>query len=222
MLKDCWRNLRTILKTPVLSLVIVATLALGFGANIAIFSVLRSVVMRGFPYRDAGRVALVWLTNPQLGYSEYFMSSPDLRDLAAENRSFETMGHYGFGFVNLTGSGTPEALLGAWIGGVTLYSVVRQTREIGIRMALGASRGRILQQVFGQALRMVMAGAVLGIGASLMATRLIARLLYGVKPVDAGVFMAAPVLLGLAAVAATYLPARRAIRTEPADALRME
>jgi putative ABC transport system permease protein len=130
LLKDCWRNLRTIFNTPVLSLVIVATLALGFGANIAIFSVLRSVVMRGFPYRDAGRVALVWMTNPQLGYSEYFMSSPDLRDLAAENRSFETMGHYGFGFVNLTGSGTPEALLGAWIA-PNLLSDLGATTVVG-------------------------------------------------------------------------------------------
>jgi hypothetical protein len=115
LLNDCWRNLRTIFKTPLLSLAIVATLALGFGANIAIFSVLKAVVIRGFPYRDAPRLVLVWMTNPQLGYSEFFVSSPDLKDLIAQNRSFETMGHYGFGLVNLTGSGTPEALLCAWV-----------------------------------------------------------------------------------------------------------
>jgi len=115
LLNDSWRNLRTIFKTPLLSLAIVATLALGFGANIAIFSVLKAVVIRGFPYRDAQRLVLVWMTNPQLGYSEFFVSSPDLRDLIAQNRSFETMGHYGFGFVNLTGSGPPEALLCSWV-----------------------------------------------------------------------------------------------------------
>jgi hypothetical protein len=115
LLNDCWRNLRTIFKTPLLSLAIVATLALGFGANIAIFSVLKAVVIRGFPYGDAPRLVLVWMTNPQLGYSEFFVSSPDLKDLIAQNRSFETMGHYGFGLVNLTGSGTPEALLCAWV-----------------------------------------------------------------------------------------------------------
>ena len=115
MLNDCWRNLRTILKTPLLSLAIGATLALGFGANIAIFSVLKAVVIRGFPYRDVQRLVLVWMNNPQLGYSEFFVSSPDLQDLIAQNRSFETMGHYGFGLVNLTGSGAPEALLCSWI-----------------------------------------------------------------------------------------------------------
>ncbi|HUD98336.1 MAG TPA: hypothetical protein VMR62_02100, partial [Bryobacteraceae bacterium] len=92
MLNDCWRNLRTIFKTSLLSLAIVATLALGFGANIAIFSVLKAVVIRGFPYRDAPRLVLVWMTNPQLGYSEFFVSSPDLKDLISQNRSFETMG----------------------------------------------------------------------------------------------------------------------------------
>jgi hypothetical protein len=92
LLNDCWRNLRTIFKTSLLSLAIVATLALGFGANIAIFSVLKAVVIRGFPYRDAPRLVLVWMTNPQLGYSEFFVSSPDLKDLISQNRSFETMG----------------------------------------------------------------------------------------------------------------------------------
>jgi ABC-type antimicrobial peptide transport system permease subunit len=110
----------------------------------------------------------------------------------------------------------------AGVGGVTLYSVVRQTREIGIRLALGASRGRILQRVLGRALRIVAMGAVLGVGASLIAMRLIASILYGVKPIDAGVFVAAPVLLAVAAIMATYMPARRAIGIEPADALRME
>jgi ABC-type antimicrobial peptide transport system permease subunit len=110
----------------------------------------------------------------------------------------------------------------AGVGGVTLYSVLRQTREIGIRLALGAAPGRILAWVLGRALRIAATGVLLGVGASLIATRLIADILYGVKPTDLTVFVAAPLLLALAAVAAAYLPARRAMRIETVEALRIE
>jgi ABC-type antimicrobial peptide transport system permease subunit len=110
----------------------------------------------------------------------------------------------------------------AGVGGVTLYSVQRQTREIGIRLAPGAAPSGILALVLGRAMRIATAGVLLGVGVSLIATRLIPSILYGVKPTDLTVFVAVPLLLALAAVAAAYLPARRATQIEAVAALRIE
>jgi putative ABC transport system permease protein len=140
---------------------------------------------------------------------------PDLiaRSMATEQLQTTLLGSFGVVALLLAVAG---------VGGVTLYSVLRQTREIGIRLALGAAPGRILAWVLGRALRIAATGVLLGVGASLIATRLIADILYGVKPTDLTVFVAAPLLLALAAVAAAYLPARRAMRIETVEALRIE
>jgi len=116
------------------------------------------------------------------------------------------------------------ALLLAAVGvyGVIAFAVTRRTREIGIRIALGAREGRVLGLVLGQGMAPVAAGAVLGLAAAAGLTRLLSRLLYGVAPVDPGTFAAAALLLAGVAFAASWLPARRAARIDPVVALRME
>jgi predicted permease len=126
-------------------------------------------------------------------------------------------------FVLLVGIFAGLGLLLAALGiyGVIAYSVTRQTQEIGIRMALGASRGRVQRTVLGRTLRLVSAGLAVGILTSLAATQGIASLLYGTEPTDWVTYVGmAALLLGVAAVAA-YLPARRASRVNPLVALRM-
>ena len=125
-------------------------------------------------------------------------------------------------FVLLVGVFAGLGLLLASLGiyGVISYSVTRQTHEIGIRIALGATEGRVLLDVIGKTLQLALIGIAVGIGASLAATRLIASLLFQTAPTDPLTFAGMLVLLGAVALLAGYLPARRASKIDPLVALR--
>jgi putative ABC transport system permease protein len=116
------------------------------------------------------------------------------------------------------------ALLLATIGiyGVVSYAMSRRTPEIGLRMALGASDGNILRMTIGQGLRPALLGIVLGGIGAWWLSRYLKTLLFGVEPVDALTYAVVVVLLTMTAVAACYLPCRRAMRTDPAITLRAE
>ncbi len=124
----------------------------------------------------------------------------------------------------LMGAFAGLALLLAGIGiyGVLSYLVGRRTREIGVRMALGAQRLDVLRMVLGDGARMTMVGAAVGLVAALALTRLMASMLFGVRPTDPVTFVAVAVLLCGIALFACYLPARRAARVDPNVALRYE
>jgi len=114
------------------------------------------------------------------------------------------------------------ALAAIGIYGVMSYLVSQRTQEIGVRMALGASRSDVLKMIVLQGLRLAGAGAAIGIAASLGLTRLIARFLFGVETLDPFVFVSVPVLMTGVAVVAVWLPALRASRVDPMIALRHE
>lgn len=116
------------------------------------------------------------------------------------------------------------ALLLAAIGiyGVLSYTVAQRTREIGIRMALGATQDSIARDVLRQGLLLAGIGAVIGIAGALAGARLIESILYGVRSTDVIAFLAASLVLGITALLASYLPARRASRVDPMVALRYE
>lgn len=124
----------------------------------------------------------------------------------------------------LVGSFAALAVLLAAVGiyGLLSYLVTERTREIGIRMSLGASRTRVLREVIGAGLRLAAAGFTLGILGALAAGRVLTSLLHEVKPGDPWIFAATSGLLVLVALAACYLPARRAARLDPMKALRYE
>ncbi len=116
------------------------------------------------------------------------------------------------------------ALLLACLGiyGVLSYTVAQHTREIGIRMALGAQTRDILKLIFGHGLLLTLTGIALGIGAALALTRFMASLLYEITATDSLTFLVVPLVLLLVALLACWLPARRALKVAPMEALRYE
>jgi putative ABC transport system permease protein len=120
-----------------------------------------------------------------------------------------------FGFVAL-------ALAAVGVYGVIAYSVAERTHEIGIRVALGASRGDVAGMVMSQGMAMTAAGLLFGLAGAWMVTRYMSGLLCGIAPRDPVTFGVAAGMLGVVALAACYLPARRAMGVDPMVALRHE
>jgi putative ABC transport system permease protein len=110
-------------------------------------------------------------------------------------------------------------LAGVGIYGVISYSVSQRTHEIGIRMALGAQKGDVVLWVVRQGMALVLLGVAGGVLAAAFATRLLARLLYGVKPTDPATFITVSLILAAVAFLACYIPARRASQVNPNDCL---
>ena len=119
-------------------------------------------------------------------------------------------------------AGTALLLAAIGIYGLMAYSVEQRTQEIGIRLALGAQYSTVRNMVVFQGMRLALIGVVIGVASAYGLTKLIASLLYGVQARDPMVFIGVPVLLSLVALIAVWVPARRATRVSPMDALRCE
>jgi putative ABC transport system permease protein len=121
-----------------------------------------------------------------------------------------------------TFAGLGLILASVGVYGVVSYSVSQRTHEIGVRMALGAERGDVLKIVVGQGLRSALAGTCVGVAASIGLTRFLQTMLFGVKPTDPVTFVAVSLVLLVVAWLACYIPARRATKIDPIEALRYE
>jgi putative ABC transport system permease protein len=113
-------------------------------------------------------------------------------------------------------------LVGLGVYGITASSVAQRTRELGIRIALGADRGRVIWSVVGQPTRLVAAGLVLGLAGTWAVGRLAQKLLFGVSAMDPVTLIAVSLVLLGVGVVASYVPARRATRVDPMVALRSD
>ena len=351
LLQDLRFGARSLVKKPAFAAIAVLALALGMGANTAIFSVVNAVVLRPLPFEDADR--LVWMWGRFSQGSNASVSPPDFLDYRAQNTSFERLSAMRFNFFNLTEEGKPERLSGAtvttdffdtlgikptrgrvfvadeesegrnqvaviseglwrrrfgadpnivgralaldgvsytvvgivsmsftlpqqaelWVPhsfdrpnmkarrfhflrplarlksgvsieqaqsemdtiaaaamilasvgiyGVMSYQISERTREIGIRMALGADSRAVLKLVIGHGLKLVGAGVAMGLAAAFALTRVLSNLLFGVQATDPLIFAGVSVLLVVVAMLACYLPARKATKVDPLAALRYE
>jgi predicted permease len=154
------------------------------------------------------------------------------RDLAPDNPvKFSTFADEMGGWVSdrrflliLVGIFAAAALALAAVGiyGVVAFSVARRSQEIGVRMAIGARRSDVARLVLGEAARMSALGVLIGVAASLAVTRLISTLLFGISATDPLTFAGVATLLSVVVLAASYIPARRAMTVDPMTALRYE
>jgi len=135
----------------------------------------------------------------------------------ASLRRERIIAHLG-GFFGLTAMSL--ACLGLY--GTLSFTVAQRTREIGVRVALGAERLDVLSLVVGKGLKLAVIGSAIGLVCALAITRLVSRLLYGVSPLDPVTFASMPLLLVVVAMLASWIPARRAARVDPMEALRYE
>jgi predicted permease len=156
----------------------------------------------------------VWSVNPNLPLADVHT----LADIYSKSLAGTS-----FTLVMLALAGGMALLLGVvGIYGVISYSVSQRTREIGIRMALGAKKQELMQMFVGQGLRLALIGVACGLVAAVGLTRLLKSLLFEVKPVDPLTFAMVPLGLVIAAALASYLPALRATAVDPMEALRAE
>jgi predicted permease len=143
------------------------------------------------------------------------LTMEEIVDRAVEGARFNTV-------VLAVFAGIAFLLAAVGIYGVVSYDVSQRTGEIGIRMALGAQKRDVLKLVLGQGAKLAAYGIALGLAAAFGLTHLMSAMLYGVNPADAVTFAAISLLLGAVAVAASYLPSRRAMALDPVTALRHE
>ena len=114
------------------------------------------------------------------------------------------------------------ALACVGLHGIVSYAVAQRTREVGIRISLGADPGDVIRMLMGNGLKLVLIGSAIGLVLALLANHVLAGLLFGIGAFDAVTFLAMPAVLVGSAVLATYIAARRASSIDPAEALRAE
>ena len=169
----------------------------------------------GDPLRLASAVRReIWAINPNIVISEMAtMDERVARTIRTERDSALLFGLFAV-----------AALVMAAIGiyGVAAYAIVQRTKEIGIRVALGAARRDVVRLVVSQTLAPTMIGIAIGVAAAVIATRLVASMVYGVTPLDPATFAMTVFVLVAVALTATWLPARRATRMDPLIALRSQ
>ena len=263
---------RQLLKNPGFTAVAVLTLALGIGANTAIFSVVNGVLLRPLPFPAADRLVVIeGIHQREDGTEQRFnrVFDPDFKQWSEQNQVFELMAAYGSGEATLLSGGEPKrihsaevtvdffSLLGVkpLVGRTFLseehqaggpravmlseglwrdrfgadpsligqsYGVTQRTQEIGIRLALGAQGEEVVRMVVSQGMRAVLIGVLFGVAASVVLTRFLTAQLYSVTPTDPMTFAGVVLIFIGVALAACFVPAWRAAKVDPMEALRYE
>src|SRR5215471_14905948 len=113
LIHDLRYAVRMLTKKPAFAVIVVSALALGIGANTAIFSVVNSILLRPLPYRDPGRLVMVWMNNKRMNVDQDIHSYANYVDYRDQNQTFESLAAYGGISLNLVGTGEPERIIGS-------------------------------------------------------------------------------------------------------------
>ena len=130
LLQDLRYGVRMLRNKPAFTMIVVLALAIGIGANTAIFSVVNAILLRPLPYKNADRISMIWMDNPKLGVSQDWHSYPNYIDYKDQNQSYEDMAAFNDRSFNLTGTGDPVRVVGVWTT-ASMFSV------LGVEPALG-------------------------------------------------------------------------------------
>jgi len=223
-------------KNAALTAVIVASLAIGIGANSAIFSVVDALLLRPLPYPHADRLAAVWLHSPGIGIVRDWPSPGQYIDLQNENHSFEQMVLAQSRTFTLTGRDQPErvavmrtqsALLQMLGARAQLGRLLLPEEDKPGKTPVAVLSDRVWKRLFNADSQIVGKGITLNgnpvtVAGALVLTRVMASLLFGISATDLLTFCVVAFLLTVVAFAATAIPAQRATRVDPVVALREE
>jgi len=130
LIQDLRYGIRVLRRKPSFTIIVILALGIGIGANTAIFSVVNAIILRPLPYRNFERIAMIWMDNPKLGVKEDWHSYPNYSDYKDQNQVFEDMAAFNNRSFNLTGTGDPVRITGAW-STASLFTV------LGVDPALG-------------------------------------------------------------------------------------
>jgi hypothetical protein len=271
LFQDVRYGWRMLLKKPGFTVVTTLALALGIGANSAIFSIINAIVLKPLPFDDLDRIVMVWEKAPGPAAERNSVSVANYLDWRDQSNSFVNLAICMYWSANLSGIDTPERVRGYQVSpidrdqpvfdvkamaqvrdrmvmpfrilgillsgfgvfalilaatgiyGVMAYAVSQRTREIGVRMALGARRGDILKLlVVGQGMWMTAIGIIIGLAGAIGLTQVLKGVLFGVNAIEAPTFAGVTLLLAVVSLLACYIPARRATKVDPMVALRYE
>lgn len=201
--RDVRYAIRSFTRSPGFTATAVLTIALGIGATTAIFSIVYGVLLRPLPFPEPGR--LVMLQPRTDGIDTDAMSPASFLEWQRRTVAFDRIAAF---------TGRPATF------GVLMYSVARRTREIGVRMAVGAAPAVVVLLIVREMLTMTIAGMAVGVTGALAAAALIRNLLFAIDPTDPTTFAFASGLVLLICSAASFVPARRAARIDPAVTLK--
>jgi putative ABC transport system permease protein len=238
VIQDIRYTVRSLLRHPAFAIVIVCSLALGIGANTAIFSLVNAVLLKPLQFSDPDRLVVLWEDSPNIRTTgdpiqlvssvrreihavdrdqpvSNIASMDELLDQGTQSRRVGMLLLVAFAVLSLL-----LAVIGIYA--VLAFFVTQHRPEIGVRLALGAQTRNILGLVLKKGMRLTLIGVVLGLIGSFALTRLMASLLFGVSATDLKTFAALAATLTVVALLACYVPARRAAKVDPLVALRYE
>jgi ABC-type lipoprotein release transport system permease subunit len=220
MFRDLRYSLRLLHRSPGFTVTAVCTFAVAIGVNIAVFNVVDRVLLQPLAIRDANHVVIIWpreKANPTtVGEVSYWA----FRAWQQQARSFETLA--AIGSVNWSLSALAIGLAALGVYGIVSQSTVDRMREIAIRTALGAGSGHILRLVVADGVVFTTLGIGVGLALGVSARRVLSGLLFGVRAADPMTLAVIPMLFLGVALIGMLLPVRRALRVDPAVALRQE
>lgn len=221
MIREIRFAFRRLARSPGFVVIAVVTLALAIGASTAVLSLVNALLIRPLPYRAPQQLVLLLQHFKSQNLERIPVSPPEFVDYESRAQDFEKMGAFGNVDFNLVSGDKPERIAGAQVTAnvFPLLGVTPIKGRFFEPTECQVGRNDVMRLVIGRALKLIAIGTAIGLLMALFSTRALQALLYRVSAVDLPTFFFVAFVLGLVALAASYLPAQRATRSDPMVAL---